>query len=374
MRRLLAAPTLLVVWSIPGLLSAAATIVLFPRSPTLGGSPGAYLLVAVASWWVWAPLTPAIVALARRVGVDRARLGRTIVIHTFAMLAATGAWVLWSAAASTGVRQWLGNRTVVASQPGVLMRPAAARSESLLVSARGYVASRLPTALVVYATIVGMAIAYDERSRRRMRELQSVGLSRDLARAQLQALQMQLQPHFLFNTLHAVSLLVEQDPPAASRMITRLGDLLRTTLRLADVPEITLGQELDLLREYLGIEEMRYRDRLAVSIDAPADVLHLMVPCFILQPLVENAVRHGVGPRLDPGRIAVRARRDANVLSLSVEDDGPGFGDEPRRTGVGLRTTIERLFVRYGEAAALRFDPVSPTGTRVTLELPIQHA
>ena len=158
-------------------------------------------------------------------------------------------------------------------------------------------------------------------------------------------------------------------------MVVRLGDLLRHTLALADEPEITLRRELEILRSYLEIETIRFGDRLLVSIDVPDSLLDLCVPSLLLQPLVENAVRHGVAPRAEPGRVTIRAHRRDCALVIEVEDDGPGFraraGSVPRDFGVGLTTTNERLAVRYGARASVRYDGGESGGALVTVELPI---
>jgi sensor histidine kinase YesM len=218
--------------------------------------------------------------------------------------------------------------------------------------------------------------AIDERAARRRRELDTARLEADLAQAQLRALQMQLQPHFLFNTLHGIAMLTDSDPAAAEAMAVQLAELLRATLGLRDVPEVPLRTELDLLRRYLAIEQARFGDRLEVTLVAPEDVLDVRVPSFLLQPIVENAIRHGVAPRVETGHVAIRAARDNGALVLSVEDDGPGFGADPFGTqGVGLAATRQRLALRYGTAGSIRCDAPSPSaggrGAHVAIRIPL---
>jgi LytS/YehU family sensor histidine kinase len=228
--------------------------------------------------------------------------------------------------------------------------------------------------VTAYACIVAVITAIDERAARRRRELDSARLEADLAHAQMRALQMQLQPHFLFNTLHGIAMLTDTDPAAAESMAVKLAELLRATLRLRDVPEVPLRDELDLLRLYLEIEEARFGDRLAVTFVAPDDVLETPVPSFLLQPIVENAVRYGVAPRVETGHIAITAAREQDALVLSVEDDGPGFAADPfAAEGVGLAATRERLALRYGDASSIRCEaPSAGThGARVAIRIPL---
>jgi LytS/YehU family sensor histidine kinase len=228
--------------------------------------------------------------------------------------------------------------------------------------------------VAVYASLVAVLMAMDERAARRRRELDTVRLEADLAQAQLRALQMQLQPHFLFNTLHGIAMLTDTDPAGAESMAVKLAELLRATLSLRDVPEVPLRTELDLLRAYLAIEETRFGDRLVVTFVVPDDALDERVPSFLLQPIVENAVRHGVAPRVETGHIAIGVAREADALLLSVEDDGPGFGADPFAVGgVGLSATRERLALRYGDAGSIRCEMrnAGARGALVTIRIPL---
>jgi two-component system LytT family response regulator len=205
---------------------------------------------------------------------------------------------------------------------------------------RRFIGGHVLVGVAAYATIVAVITAIEERAARRKRELDTARLEADLAQAQLRALQMQLQPHFLFNTLHGIAMLTDSDPAGAETMAVKLAELLRATLRLRDVPEVALRTELELLRAYLEIEELRFGDRLSVTFAVPEDLLDVPVPSFLLQPIVENAVRHGVAPRVENGRITIGATRDGSALVLSVEDDGPGFDTDPFAVaGVGLSAT-----------------------------------
>jgi len=199
----------------------------------------------------------------------------------------------------------------------------------------------------------------------------SARLGQDLAVAQLRALQSQLNPHFLFNALNSVVTLIGKDPPLAQRTVVRLADLLRATLRAGEAQEVTLQQELELTTRYLEIEQVRFADRLSVEWDI-AETGPVLVPAFGLQPLVENAVLHGIGPRPGPGRLVIRARRDGDSLVLTVEDNGAGPGGGPGKAGggVGLTNLRARLSRLYGDAARLELAERPVGGAIASLRLP----
>jgi LytS/YehU family sensor histidine kinase len=254
-----------------------------------------------------------------------------------------------------------------------LSRPPTLPPEPYGVALGRFIAGHMFAGVAAYASIVAVITAMNERAARRRRDLDAARLEADLAQAQLRALQMQLQPHFLFNTLHGIAMLTDTDPAAAETMAVKLAELLRATLRLRDVPEVPLRTELELLRAYLEVEEARFGDRLVATFAVPEELLDAPVPSFILQPIVENAVRHGVAPRVETGHIAIAATREAGAIVLSVEDDGPGFGANPfAHQGVGLAATRERLTLRYGAAGSIRCETRSAggQGARVAIRIP----
>ncbi len=227
--------------------------------------------------------------------------------------------------------------------------------------------------LIIFWAILGVSHALDYYRKYRERELRAAQLEARLVQAELQMLKMQLHPHFLFNTLHAISCLIHQDVDVADRMIARLGELLRTTLENAGVEEVTLRQELDFVRPYLEIEQARIGPRLVVHLDVAAEALDAWVPYLILQPLVENAIRHGVAVCARAGRVEVRARRDAGRLRLQVRDDGPGLSAEQKaffREGVGVSNTRARLQQLYGADQSFEMTNGPGGGLTVTLTLP----
>jgi LytS/YehU family sensor histidine kinase len=191
----------------------------------------------------------------------------------------------------------------------------------------------------------------------------------------LLALKSQLQPHFLFNTMHSISALMLTDVRAADRMMTRLSDLLRISLENDGIQIITLNQELEFVTGYLEIEKVRFEDRLTVVFDIAPDTLDALVPHLILQPLVENAVRHGISRRSTNGEIRIAASHDGRSLCLQVRDNGPGMGefDESQtKTGLGLRATRERLQTLYGIEQNMEIRSASEGGVEVELQIPFR--
>lgn len=206
-------------------------------------------------------------------------------------------------------------------------------------------------ALVIYLGVLAAGFARTYSLRYQARQAHNIVLERQLAEARLDALQRQLDPHFLFNTLNAVASLVERDPRGVRKMISRLGALLRFSLEGANTPEIPLERELALLQQYLDIMQVRFQGRLEVTTESDPRVLHALVPTLVLQPLVENAIKHGIEPQRDGGRITIETQLDGDSVVLRVTDDGPGLTSEIPRgsgSGVGLQNTRARLLQLYG--------------------------
>jgi sensor histidine kinase YesM len=240
-----------------------------------------------------------------------------------------------------------------------------------------FVVGNFSEAIGMYLLIALTGYAYNYYRRFRQGQVRTLQLEAQLSQAQLQALKMQLHPHFLFNTLHSISALLNHDPEAARKMITRLGDFLRLTLENSGTQEVTLQQEIEFLRCYLEIERIRFQDRLMTRVDVSPPALDAKVPNLILQPIVENAIRHGIAPRSSPGLIEILAKPQNGTLRIQVRDNGPGL--PPDRTsekmftkGLGLANTERRLDQLYG--AAHRFDLVNDPegGLIVTLEIPFK--
>ena len=359
---------ILLFWGFIGLLSAAGRMI-DPRLPTRPEVAAALARVTLAEYALWALLSIPIVWLAARFSLEGGRRLERLVLFVLAgvVLAVCVDWAI------TNLRQeLLPDRPRRRAFPGDgsfgrrLLRPRP-------ISSLGFLDD-----LMVYFAVFGGGVARDYFLRYRARqheavrlESQAALLQAQLAEARLAVLRTQLDPHFLFNTLNAVSALVERDPRGVRRMIARLSDLLRNTLESAPRQEVPLEEELELLRRYLDIMEIRFQGRLAVEIDVPAALRSAYVPHLMLQPLVENALKHGVADLEEMGRVAVRGRREGELLVLSVEDNGAGPSPE-RRQGVGLRNTIARLEQLYGEVATFTLARASAGGALAEVRLPFR--
>ena len=348
-------------WLIPGLLVALQTLAV---QGSEGERPAVLVPLAMVPWLLWALATPAIVAAARRFPVEQGT-GRAVAAH----LALGVPLVL----AMTAVTAWAYHET--GAMPG--------RSFQDIWTL--YVGARLVVFLFIYAGVAGLvefvatkrrAAGEAERAARLVAEAQA--LEAELARAQLDALRLQLDPHVLFNALNAVSGLVRTDQPdEAVRMIARVSDLLRFTLDRSSAPEIPLAEELEHVALYLDVERVRFGDRLRVTLDVDPAVRGALVPPLVVQPLVENAVRHGLAPRPRGGSVWVTAQRDCDRLVITVEDDGVGIADDTlvaSSSGIGVRNARERLRRLYGPAGTLTLGVRPGGGTRAVLTVPLHHA
>ncbi|MCA1634350.1 MAG: histidine kinase [Acidobacteria bacterium] len=231
----------------------------------------------------------------------------------------------------------------------------------------------------IYALLLLLHQGFRYYRRFREGELRASQLEAQLSQAQLQALKMQLHPHFLFNTLHSISALVHKDPECADQMIARLGDFLRLTLENSGAHEVSLQKELEFLGCYLEIERVRFQDRLTTHMEIESQALDTPVPNLILQPIVENALRHGIAPRSSPGRIKISAKRKNGLLRIEVQDNGPGITAISKsngrfREGLGLTNTRARLRQLYGAAHSFDLSDAPGGGLLVTLEIPVTRA
>jgi two-component system LytT family sensor kinase len=333
-------------WTAVGLFFASQTYLTYSSSG--GKAPIGFVLgVNLFQWYLWAAVAPGIVWLARAFPLDRQHWLRSAPIHAVAGVAV--ALITWQ----------LNNEF---QRHGLGVR----RTTPLV-----YVFHQN---LVTYALVVAATQGYLYYQRYRQVEIRSAQLSAQLAQAELQALRMQLHPHFLFNTLNAISTLVHKDPEAADRMIARLSDLLRLSLENVGVQEVPLAQEIGFLERYLDIERTRFGDRLVVRLDVAPDTLDASTPYLILQPLVENAIRHGIASRATSGQVALRARRDDGMLVLEIRDDGPGVpaGGPPKR-GVGLSSTKARLEGLYGPVHRFDWTNGETGGSVVTIAFPFRR-
>jgi len=333
------------------LVAAATSQVISVYLPLSGmGNPPWWQVFrwALPGAWFWALLTPAVLELARRERWDRVSRPRFVAVH----LTAATTMHFASAALEWSLRPWL--RPSAAGDP-----IAAALVDGLVFDLAGY------AVMVAGVHAVEFRAMYERESRAALQ------LRADLLESQLAMWRSQLQPHFLFNALHAVSELVYRDPRLADRAITRLADLLRASLASEAEGEIALADELELLAAYVEIEQLRAGDTLQVQIDVAPETLPMAVPVLLLQPLVENAIRHGVRGRAR-GCVRVVARLTGHRLDLRVEDDGAGPAG-PCRDGVGLRTTRARLIGLHGDAAMLTLEPRTGGGAIARVSLPARQ-
>jgi two-component system, LytTR family, sensor kinase len=332
---------------------------LFFQNPT---PPWKFLVSWMIGCWIAALATPIILAAGERYPIERRTWARNGAIHVGLALIVGAAQLVVNAALLTALGP-LGPFTDMSFRDALVLLA--------VLSFHGN--------LVSYGIVLGIQHAARTYRRYQERELHAAELKTQLARAQLGALKVQLQPHFLFNTLNAIMVLVRQERGAhAEEMLARLSDLLRCVLDDVEAQEVPLRRELEYVRLYLSIEELRFQDRLRVEISAPAAVLEAAVPNMSLQPLVENAVRHGIGKSAAAGRIEIRAARVDGALEVRVVDDGPGLGGAPAAggegRGIGLANTRARLAQLYGAAAGLSLTNGDHGGAVATMTVPYRVA
>lgn len=340
-------------WSIPAVLGAFASYA-NAREAGRAISIGRAFWVGMATWLIWALFTPLIVWLGQRWPVDRRKHWRFVIGHLLA-------------AAVIGVV------VAVVTAVAVYDGSTGAFAEHL----RSRVLIRGPMGSTLYFIILGVSYLAINTRRLQERELFVERLSHQLTESQLDALRMQLQPHFLFNSLNAIMVLVRDQATArADRALTLLSDVLRTTLRHGTLPRVPLREELTFIGHYLEIEMLRFGDRLQVTYSIPDGLGTAQVPTFVMQPLVENALQHGLLDLPDGGNLHISAERRGSMLVLSVTDDGvglsPAWQDRTGR-GVGITNLRARLSHLYGAAGTLTITPRSDrSGTCATVELPFE--
>jgi len=341
------------VWTLPALLSTLETVVFNAMS---GRSvPVWRAFVSESSgWYTWALITPIVVALGRRFPVRRGARLKHAPVHAAAALGAGALQSLVSAV--------VGNLLATSPRP-------------LPTMFWSWFLSQLPFTIVIYVAIVGVSDALLARRRAEERDRRAERLEKELAQAQLSALRMQLQPHFLFNTLNAIMALVrDAETERAVQAIALLSDVLWTTMRAGNTNETTLADEMAFVSRYLEIERVRFGDRLDVSIDVAPSLTGTMVPSFLLQPFVENALRHGLSRRRDVGHLRLTAAEQNGSVRIVVSDDGAGLApdwEERMASGVGIANSRARLSALYGSAASIVLTPgPAGQGTSVTIDVP----
>jgi len=349
------ARALLLAWSFPVALATPFAI-LSLRASAQPVALWRVLLVVAASWYVWAAMTPAIVRLAERQRLERPITVRAIAVH---LAGAVGACAVQGFTAAIATR--------------TLAPPSEGTFGDVFVF---WFLLFVPAGVVVYAAVVGLRTAELNRAELLARERQAQRLAAQLSEAQLNALRAQIQPHFLFNTLNAVIALVrDRETDEAVEALTTLSALLRTALRTGATHEVTLAEELTFTTNYLAIERLRFGERLCVRIDVPSALGDVRLPSFLLQPFVENALRHGLRHQPAGGHIDISACDAGHQLIVRVEDDGVGLSadwEERCAAGFGIANSRARLRQLYGADASLlitRHGDVNRTVVEIALPL-----
>jgi signal transduction histidine kinase len=317
------------------------------------------LMWQMVSGYVWFALSPLILWLTKKFPFEAVKWKSSLAVHLVASLVIA----FFQQAIDTFFLTRLGY-------------PPNRQFPSFLAAYQYFIFINLHLSILIYWGVVGIKSAYSYYQKYRERELVTSKLEAQLATSRLQVLKMQLHPHFLFNTLNAISELIYKDRESAERMIGDLSDLLRMSFEKLEVQEISLKQELEFLKKYLEIEQMRFHDRLKVEMEISPDTLDASVPNMILQPLVENAIKHGIAPRSTGGKIQIGAARNNGSLELSVSDNGIGvpFNDlENLSEGVGLSNTRRRLRHLYGSRQKFELKSAEASGLEVNLTIPFKE-
>jgi signal transduction histidine kinase len=338
-------------WSVLGCLFSLPSL-------SARGNWRMYLMMSLAQWWSWGLVTPVILATDRRLPFTDKQLVRRFLTQLILSVLFTAAYVyvfaLLRAVLNLGPWNALLNTRVLA----------------------GALQGMFLWSWLVYWLILGSAQAYGYYERYLSSELRAERLERSFSEARLNALRMQLDPHFLFNALNTISSQVERDPKLARGMIEHLGDLLRLSLDSKDRQEIPLAEEIAFLDHYLAIQKIRFGDNLKIEIQIQPEVKYATVPCLLVQPLVENAIRHGISKRVTGGRVELSARRMGDELEIEVVDDGVGLPPEwsmETSAGVGLSVTRERIASLHPNGGShFSVQRGAAGGTEVKISLPLR--
>ena len=358
-----ASPALRVNWTIAIACVTLLALLFSTQNPAILGLPSRpyweTLLSQVLNWGLWLPLLPVVLSVATWGQRQGFRDWPNIAVQVSASIGIT----LVHAAILATARWSLG----------------LSGSRELAVAVPVFVKFTFAGDFLRYCLIAVTFHALAFQRQARDRTVNEAQLAIHLAEARLDRLQVRLQPHFLFNTLNSIAALVRKDPAAAARMVENLGDLLRASLDFEPGREITLESELELLRRYTAIQKARFDERLTVDVEIDRNALDAYVPQMILQPIVENAIQHGLAPREEMGTVKVQASRQGEQLQLVVRDDGVGYGRSLASTGghgIGMAGTRARLSHLYGDRYALEVShPRGEAGTIVTIQLPFRaHA
>ena len=341
-------------WTVLG-SSYAASSVISARAEGHPATWGRPLVWTFSDFYLWMLLTP-LVGWLGRVG-SRGGWARFLGVHVPAGIVLASGQMLFT----------------VSLYWGVFGAPPSMQGMTFATFLRTSIVYETHLGLITYWVLLGALRGIESQRRLRDERLRNSLLETQLVQSQLQTLRVQLQPHFLFNTLNAISALALADPMQARLMISRLSDFLRLTLEERNTQQVPLSRELEFLECYLGIQQVRFQDRLVTHMDVAGDSTRALVPNMILQPLVENALRHGLLDKPERGTLRIATRRDGDRLHVQIEDDGLGLPPGGPKDGIGLGNTRTRLDMLFGDLATLELSRRDDGGTRVELRFPYQE-
>lgn len=348
------------IWTAGGLFDASQTVLIARAEGHHNAALLSLFVIELVSWLPWPLATPFIISLARRYPILPGFNGRAVAIHFAAVVIITAVAEAWSAELQVLFDPW-GHR-----KPPTFVDT---WTTNLLYQALIF--------LIAYALILTLTYVVDARARIQRQTVEAAQLNDELSRAQLAALRRQIEPHFVYNALNAIAGLVrDRRNDAAVDMIVGLSEFLRRASDDSHRAQVTLAEEVEYLKRYLDIQKVRFGERLRISLDIPAELLDAKVPNLLLQPLVENAIKHGISKRVAGGAVHIAGATQDGALSLSVYNDGPCSREDldATRTGVGIGNLRTRLKILHGDRSGLRLQRADADGFEVVVTLPLQEA
>jgi signal transduction histidine kinase len=346
------------IWCAGGLFEASQSVLIMRFAENKQHAWLPLFGTELATWLPWALATPFIIGLARRYPVIHGTTVRALLVHLAAFAILSMIAEAWSATLQVLFNPW-GNRKAPTFWD--------TWSVTLLYQVLLF--------LIAYVLILTITYLVDSRQNIARQMTEAARLNEELSKAQLSALRRQMDPHFMFNTLNSIAGLVrDHRNEAAVSMIVGLSEFLRRASEDSHRPQVTLAEEVEYLQRYVDIQKVRFGERLQISVDIPAVLLGAQVPNLLLQPLVENAIKHGVATRVAGGKVRVAGERKDGTLYLSVYNDGPGFPEDWRTNGVGLGNLRTRLQILHGDAADIRMERSGADGVEVLVTLPLKES
>jgi len=343
-------------WLGVGLFDATQNVIVM-RSEGMHHAWGYLYLTLLVSWLPWALATPVVVYLGQTHPPTRLKPVTTWLIHLSAAAAIAFTYAAWRAVLEIAFNPWA--------------EPSGPGSFTPMLKVHFY--NGLLATVVLYSSILALSYVVESQKRLSRQETEAARLNEQLSRTQLQVLQQQIQPHFLFNTLNAITALIrEKRSDDAVSIVVGLGDLLRRVVEGSSKQQVPLREEIEFLEKYIEIQRVRFCDRVRVDLDVPSELLAAEVPSFILQPLVENALKHGIAKSAPGGEIQISAARSNGQLILSVYNDGPGLSPawNGNASGVGIPNLRSRLYNLYGDRSEFGLRNEKPEGVRASVSLP----